>query len=204
MTRQPIDLMNVKREFLELVLNEGVNRRELCRRFGISAKTGYAPPSSKPHHSPTQNPAAVEQAVVAIRQAPPCWGGRKIARHLADLHYPSVPRPSTITTILHRHGLISPAASQAATAWRRFEHAESNALWQIDFKGHFEIAQGCCNPLTLLDDHSCFNLALADCARPDAATVQQHLQAVFERLVDSPGLAGQPQCALPPTDQRQD
>jgi transposase InsO family protein len=195
MTWQPRDLMNVKREFLELALKEGANRRELCRRFGISAKTGYAllarhaqhgmqcctVRSSKPHHSPTQTPAAVEQAVVAMRQAHPCWGGRKIARRLADLHYPVVPPPSTITTILHRHGLITPAASQAATAWQRFEHAEPNALWQIDFKGHFETAQGRCNPLTLLDDHSRFNLALAACARPDAATVQQHLQAVFER-----------------------
>ncbi|WP_155247859.1 helix-turn-helix domain-containing protein, partial [Variovorax paradoxus] len=39
---QPRDLMDTKREFLELALQEGANRRELCRRFGISPKTGYA------------------------------------------------------------------------------------------------------------------------------------------------------------------
>ena len=38
----PKDLMDVKREFLALALQEGANRRALCRRFGISPKTGYA------------------------------------------------------------------------------------------------------------------------------------------------------------------
>jgi transposase-like protein len=32
---QPKDLMATQREFVELALQEGTNRRELCRRFGI-------------------------------------------------------------------------------------------------------------------------------------------------------------------------
>lgn len=39
---QPRDLMSTQREFVQLALQEGANRRELCRRFGISPKTGYA------------------------------------------------------------------------------------------------------------------------------------------------------------------
>ena len=35
------DLMSLRREFVELALPEGVNRRELFRRFGISPRTGY-------------------------------------------------------------------------------------------------------------------------------------------------------------------
>ena len=35
-------LMDVKQEFVELAWQEGANRRELCRRFGISPSTGYA------------------------------------------------------------------------------------------------------------------------------------------------------------------
>lgn len=38
----PRALMDIKREFLDLALQEGANRRELCRRFGISPKTAYA------------------------------------------------------------------------------------------------------------------------------------------------------------------
>ena len=34
-------VMNERREFVRLACLEGANRRELCRRFGISAETGY-------------------------------------------------------------------------------------------------------------------------------------------------------------------
>jgi transposase InsO family protein len=83
--------------------------------------------------------------------------------------------------VLKRHGLISPAASQAATAWCRFEHEAPNALWQMDFKGHFPLGQGRCHPLTLLDDHSRFSLCLKACANQQAATVQQALIETFRR-----------------------
>lgn len=191
----PKDLMDVKREFVELALQEGANRRELCRRFGISPKTGYAllaryalegaaayaPRSRRPHSSPARTSPEMEQAVTALRQAHPAWGGRKIARRLTDLGMGPAPAPSTITAILHRHGLITPAATVAAQHWQRFEHDSPNSLWQIDFKGYFETAGGKCHPLTLLDDHSRFSLALQACACPDTPSVRGHLTEVFER-----------------------
>ncbi len=192
---QPRDLMDIRREFVELALQEGANRRELCRRFGISPKTGYAllkrfaqqgssaltPRSRKPLSTPTRTAPEVERAVVALRQQHPAWGGRKIARRLMDLGHSQVPPASTITAILNRHGLITPEASLAAQPWQRFEHEVPNALWQIDFKGDFEMAASRCYPLTLIDDHSRFNLALSACANVKAASVQPHLERVFER-----------------------
>jgi transposase InsO family protein len=77
--------------------------------------------------------------------------------------------------------LISVQASEAATPWQRFEHEAPNALWQIDFKGHFETLAGRCHPLTVLDDHSRFNLRLSACAHEDTPSVQAHLQQVFTR-----------------------
>jgi transposase InsO family protein len=191
----PKELMDIKREFVELALQEGANRRELCRRFGISAKTGYAllaryaqegtaaytPRSRRPHSSPARTLPDTEKAVTALRGEHPAWGGRKIARRLADLGMNNAPPASTITAILHRHGLITPAASLAAQHWQRFEHDRANVLWQIDFKGYFETAGGKCHPLTLLDDHSRFSLALQACARPDTPSVCGHLTDVFER-----------------------
>ena len=195
---QPKDLMDTRQEFVTLALQEGANRRELCRRFCISAKTGYAllkrfasqgsaalaPRSRKPLNTPTRTAPEVEQAVVALRQQHPAWGGRKIGRRLLDLHelgaWP-VPPASTITAILHRHGLITPQASLAAQHWQRFEHEVPNALWQIDFKGDFAMAAARCYPLTLIDDHSRFNLTLSACANVKATSVQPHLQRVFER-----------------------
>ncbi len=38
---QEVSIMDQRREFVRLARQEGANRRELCRRFGISAQTGY-------------------------------------------------------------------------------------------------------------------------------------------------------------------
>lgn len=192
---QPRDLMNTKREFVELALQEGANRRDLCRRFCISPKAGYAllnrfaaegqaafvERSRRPSHSPLQTPAAVQAAVLELRRQHPAWGARKICQRLRNLGHSAVPATSTVTDILRRNGLISAEASVASQAWQRFEHDHPNALWQLDFKGHFETAAGRCNPLTLLDDHSRFNLTMAACARTDSITVENQLKRVFER-----------------------
>ena len=193
---QPRNLMDTKREFVELALQEGANRRELCRRFGISPKTGYAllnryaqegmsqactPRSTRPLTSPTRSSPEFEQAVIELRREHPAWGGRKIARRLADKGIGGVPASSTVTNILHRHGLITPEASQAAEHWQRFEHEQPNALWQIDFKGDFGMAAARCYPLTLLDDQSRFNLALKACPSVGMDSVQPHLVQAFTR-----------------------
>ena len=186
------DTMSLREEFITLANQEGANRRELCRRFGISPQTGYkwlarhaalgasglAEQSRRPHHSPAATPEHVQQAVLDLRREHPAWGGRKIARRLQDLGLSS-PAPSTVTAILARHGLISPEASAAATPWQRFEHASPNALWQIDFKGVVPTAAGPCHPLTVLDDHSRFNMTLHACARQLGQTVQAQLTEVF-------------------------
>lgn len=38
---QEVSIMDQRREFVRLAMQEGTNRRELCRRFGISPQTGY-------------------------------------------------------------------------------------------------------------------------------------------------------------------
>lgn len=120
--------------------------------------------------------------VLAVREAHPTWGGRKIAARLCHLGEHSVPAPSTITAIVHRHDRIDPAESAKRGPWRRFEHAAPNDLWQMDFKGEFKMANGrWCYPLTVLDDHSRFNLALRACGDQKRPTVQSQLTAVFQR-----------------------
>jgi transposase InsO family protein len=128
--------------------------------------------------SPRLTPTDVETAVVDLRTAHPAWGGRKLSRRLQDLGMPLL-APSTVTRILHRHQLIDPQNTDAATPWQRFEHAEPNDLWQMDFKGHFPTSNGPCHPLTVLDDHSRFNLALRACADQRGSTVQTHLIDLF-------------------------
>jgi hypothetical protein len=36
-----VSIMDERREFVGLAMQEGANRRELCRRFGIHPDTGY-------------------------------------------------------------------------------------------------------------------------------------------------------------------
>lgn len=187
------DTMSLREEFVRLASQEGANRRELCRHFAISPQTAYKwlaryanggtagllDRSRRPQRSPAQTPAEVQTAVVDLRLAHPAWGGRKISRRLHDLGLESV-APSTVSGILHRHGLIAPTTPEDK-AWQRFEHELPNALWQADFKGHFETLQGRCSPLTVLDDHSRYNLLLQACGNTRTATVREHLEAAFRR-----------------------
>lgn len=188
--------VSLRHEFVHLASQDGANVRALCRQFGICPKTGYkwlnrfeaaagdAQALHDRHRRPLSSPArscdAVEQAVLALRREHPAWGGRKIARRMHDLGQTEV-APSTVTHILHRHGLISPAASDAARPWQRFEHDAPNSLWQIDFKGHFPTLAGRCQALTLLDDHSRFNLRLQALSRTDTSSVREQLVQTFER-----------------------
>ena len=54
------------------------------------------------------------------------------------------------------------SAERVPHAWRRFERAVPNQLWQMDFKGHVALAQGHgrVHPLTVLDDHSRYAIGL--------------------------------------------
>lgn len=130
--------------------------------------------------SPRQTPPAVEAEVIALRMAHPTWGGRKIEARLDALGVAKVPTPSTITGILHRHGLIDPATTPPHR-FQRFERATPNELWQLDFKGHHPMRTGRVHPLSVLDDHSRFALGLVACAHEQGSLVRQHLIACFER-----------------------
>lgn len=183
-----------RQEFVRLALAPGANISQLCLRFGISRPTGYkwmkvfqnAPQeplrdrSRRPHHSPLQSRQEVEEKVVQLRLRSPAWGGRKIAFKLKRDWGLEV-APSTVTSILHRHSLISPEASQSAQHWKRFEHDQPNRLWQMDFKGHFATLSQRCHALTVVDDHSRYSVLLAACSNERRDTVQQRLERVFRR-----------------------
>lgn len=188
------DTLRLRREFVQLAQQDGVNRRELCRRFEISPKIGYkwltryqrlgeaglVDQSRCPRLSPQRTGQDIEATVIGLRGEHPNWGGRKLRRRLADLGYADIPAPSTITDILHRHHLIDDDPRRS-TGRLRFEHDQPNALWQIDFKGYFDTPGGRCHPLTALDDHSRFNLILTACAKQNTETVQAALTGAFQR-----------------------
>jgi transposase InsO family protein len=93
-----------------------------------------------------------------------------------------MPSVSTVGRILRRNDRISAAAGEASRHWQRFEHPSPNDLWQMDFKGDVALARGGrCYPLTVLDDHSRYNLLLAACPNQQRTTVLPRLWEVFGR-----------------------
>ena len=118
----------------------------------------------------------------ALREQHPSWGGRKLRRRLLDVGQQGVPAASTVTAILSRHGCLDPAAA-GKPATTRFEHDRPNALWQMDFKGHFGLSATAqrCHQLTMLDDHSCPAVCVRACADEATGTVRDHLVTTFRR-----------------------
>jgi len=189
-----VSVMDQRREFVRLAMQEGVNRRELCRRFGISPDVGYkwlarqragdtelADRSRRPHGSPRRSDTAIEVQVLAVRDAHPAWGARKIA-HCLERDGVQVPVVSTVHEILRRNGRIIPPPGGAVQIYQRFEKEAPNQLWQMDFKGRMPLTNGAlCHPLTMVDDHSRYALCIGACANEQSLTVQQQLTNTFRR-----------------------
>jgi transposase InsO family protein len=187
-----VSVVEQRGEFVRLASQEGANRRELCRRFGIHPSTGYkwlgrwtsegelGDRSRRPHHSPERTERALEESILELRDAHPAWGPRKIV-HCLKREGVAPPALSTVHAILRRHERIVPPPGGAAPA-RRFEMAAPNQLWQMDFKGWMRLADGSrCHPLTVVDDHSRYALCLQACANERRWTVQERLQLTFRR-----------------------
>ena len=186
--------MSERSEFLSFVSRRDLTMSALCQRYGVSRKTGYkwlrrardsgpeglADRSRRPHHSPLRTPPEVEAVICDLRSHHPAWGGRKLHHLLRGEGFLHPPAPSTITGILRRSGLLAPDR-RPQRDWQRFEELSPNALWQMDFKGHFAMTAGRCHPLTVLDDHSRFNLCLAACPNERAETVRDQLTMVMQR-----------------------
>jgi transposase InsO family protein len=191
-----LTVIDQREEFVKLAMLPQANMSELCRRFGISRSNGHkwvgrylkegreglADRSRRPHRSPTRTEAAVEAEVLRIRQeSNDAWGGRKIAHVMERDGANVVPAMSTITAILRRHDKLVRHAGEHPGPYQRFERAQPNELWQMDFKGDFALSRGRCHPLTVIDDHSRYALCTQACGNEQDAPTRERLMAVFRR-----------------------
>ena len=183
-------------KFIAAYLEGEWTMSELCRAYGISRPTGYEvlaryqahgldgvrERSRAAQHHPNQMAPALAEQVVQARHAHPRWGPRKLrawmARKQPDVPWPA---PSTIGTLLTRHGLVAPrrrvrrtpaAGGPGATG------AGPNDVWCADFKGWFRTGDGRrCEPLTISDECSRFLLTCRAVERPD----WEHTYPLFHR-----------------------
>jgi transposase InsO family protein len=167
-----------KLAFLARRLAGSVSMTELCEGFGVSRQAGYEllrrhaaeglgcvrPRSRARLAQAGSTPVEVVEALVALRQARPSWGPKKLVAWLGrEQPGLSLPATSTVGDILKREGLVSGGRRRrsALPCSRPFgEVREPNDLWCIDFKGWFRTADGVrCDPLTVSDAHSRYLLA---------------------------------------------
>src|SRR5437879_2328616 len=165
--------------------------QELCREFEISRPTGYlwlrryheggvaavVEKSRRPHHSPERTARALEERVLALRQQRPDWGARKLRVLLKDsgVHLPVI----TIHRILLREGLVR-TEDRHRPAVQRFSRSAANQLWQMDFKGPVGW-QAPAGPLSILDDHSRYAIALQGTWSTKAEPVKERLEEAFQQ-----------------------
>lgn len=144
---------------------------ELCRRFGISRKTGYKwrkryqqeggltalqEHSRRPRRSPRRTEGLLEERILALRR-PDGWGARKIAYLLWQEGWKV--SMATVHRVLLRHGQVH-STDRHTVAPGRFERAEPNELFQVDFKGPMGRSGVRDEPLSVLDDHSRYGAGL--------------------------------------------
>jgi transposase InsO family protein len=190
--------MEERMSFIASAEAEAESFAELCRRYGVSRKTGYKwmarytaegvlglqDRRRAPLHHPYQVGAEVAGSVLAARRAHPSWGARKIRAWLmARAPEERWPAASTLHDLFRDAGLVSPRWRRERVPPRTAPFAgcdEPNAVWTADFKGWFRTGDGArCEPFTLMDAWSRYLLRLQAVKRADTVTVRAILEAAF-------------------------
>lgn len=169
----------------------------LCRRYGVSRKTGYkwlgryneegfaglADRSHAAHGCPHALDAAIAARILAVRRAHPSWGPRKVKAWLGErLPRQLWPAASTIGDLFKREGLtVARRKRSRAPANAPLSHAlGANDVWSIDFKGWFRTGDGKrCDPLTVQDAASRYLIRCQVLERTDWRAVWPLLEAAF-------------------------
>jgi putative transposase len=187
--------------FVMAVENEEEPFAVVCRRFGVSRKTGYKwlaryetegvpgllDRSRAPHDHPQAIAAAISERCLAVRHAHATWGPVKVRAWL-ERKEPEIswPAASTIGALFDREGLTikrrlrrrcPPSSAPFANC------GAANDVWCIDFKGWFRTGDGSrCEPLTISDAYSRYLLRCQAVLRTDGDHVWPILDATFREF----------------------
>jgi putative transposase len=173
----------------------------VCRRFGVSRKTGYKwleryeqaglDGLSDRSRAPLRRPHVIAEKVLEqcleVRRAHPSWGPVKVRAYLQRRHpFGDWPVASTIGSLFDREGLTvkRKVRRRSPPSSAPFAHCgAANEVWCIDFKGWFLTGDGKrCEPLTLTDAHSRYLLRCQALARTNTDHVWPVLDAAFREF----------------------
>ena len=192
-----------KMEFLADWRKNDDSMRALCRKHGISPKTGYKliarwreeeegaliEHSRAPKSHPNATPEPVRQAIIGLRLKHPAWGPKKLRKFLQK-YAPHIAWPalSTIGEMIRRQGLTHSCGRRKSRACpiEAMPPEGPNDQWCADYKGHFLTTNRTrCDPLTVTDSYSRMILCCAALS-PPISTAQ--VQEIFARLFREHGL----------------
>lgn len=192
-----MEAMNQRVEFVLRALRTE-NFRELCREYGISAKTGYkwkerfleyglagmAEESRRPKSSPGGLDEAVVCEIIRLKERHRSWGPRKL-RDVYLRGQGQAPSESSFKRVLERAGLVERRRlrkrQEAGRLFSGRRAKEPNEVWTVDFKGWWYTAGGRCEPLTVRDEASRYVLELRRVADARTETVRACFEGLFER-----------------------
>ena len=182
---------------------KGESFASLCRRFGISRKSGYKwlqryreggwrgleDASRRPLYQAKAHRSFWRARLCRVRQAHPRWGPKKLRRLLqkSSSRGQRVPAVSTLGRWLVQANLIAKPKRRARPGpvlpWKGLRVARRcHEVWSMDFKGWFRTGDGQrCEPLTVRDVRSRFVLAVVLLPKQSDAAVRQALLPVFLR-----------------------
>jgi transposase InsO family protein len=172
----------------DLCRTYGVSRKtayKWCRRFEAEGRGGLADRSRRPQTVSTLVTPAICAAVLDARRRHPDWGARKIRRWLSDGDpHRRWPARSTIHEVCQTAGLVRVVRRRIpalVTRPHRLRPADApNAVWTVDFKGHFRLGLGArCYPLTLRDLASRFTLRCDALEGERTAATRERFERAF-------------------------
>ena len=202
MTWKETDAMSQKTEFVLRAIRAAEPFQELCQEFGISRKTGYKWKArfleqgleglQEQSRRPAASPQALEENVVcrivALKQAHPLWGARKL-RAILERTRPAdeLPSESSVKRVLEKAGLVQKRRrkpqSETGRLQNRLASERPNQVWTIDFKGWWRTRdKGKFEPLTVRDDYSRFILCARSLKNTRAESVREEMERLFERF----------------------
>lgn len=190
-----VGVVDQRRELIEEILLGTSTITDICKARGLSCKTAYKwlgryhqkglcgledeSRARNTQGSKTQD--EMEKMITRTHTEHPYWGPRKLRNLLLNTGVTDLPCVTTVARILERNNCEVIKNNRSHPAVKRFEREKPNSLWQMDFKGSFMLNTHRCYPLTILDDHSRFSIALKACRDEQTHTVKQRLIEIFER-----------------------
>jgi putative transposase len=193
--------MSQKMEFVERAGRPGARISALCREYGISRETGYKwlrrfkregangleERSRRPKTTPLATAEDLVTAIIAMREAYPRRGPKKLFVLLERKFRAETPSVATIARVLQRLGLVrrrSRFARVVSIVETRpdVKATACNELWTVDFKGWWRTQDGeRCEPLTVRDAFSRCVLAIKVMRSTATADVRRAFVALFAK-----------------------